>query len=606
MVFVFKRVFRCLACVVVLGLSLPQHATAKEEKWLQVTTPEFTLITTLSQKEAVVWAGEFTQYIAELRGLFNFRRPLTPLTIVIFARDRAFADYRPLTDKGKPAAVAGFFLRHESWAVAGLSGASASDETRHTIFHEGVHWFLSAMDRTNPVWIEEGLAEVFSTFAVTKNRAHWGEAIPEHVTTLRVFPLLSMDRLVFVTRGELFLDESSRTGIVYAQSWAAVHLILYGKNEKLPRTGLFQFMQLTHNGMPMVDAFRESMGMDYAEFDRLLNTYLQGGTYYIASKPVQKLAPLKAEIATPFDVAQALGRLALSARRWEKAVAFAQESIAIAPDDPRGYELLGMARQESGDAEKGLEAFAIAAEKGSKDFQPYFELAFRAQQAAANASGDVAEIAPEAARAIADNYERALVLYPRFLATYQNLAGLVGFVAPVLAHDREHLELGRKMFPKDGMIRAGLAVLTEREGNRKAALKEVDQLSDDSDQPARVRAFARHLFQNWTQKEVSERLETLHQGKKFAEALGYVEEQLSLTTDGVLRARLSSLRPQLRAELRSEEIGNALKEERWDDARRLLTETIETPEMPASLRKRSQQMLDDLNRERALQKNAGL
>ncbi|HEX2853505.1 MAG TPA: hypothetical protein VHO24_09720 [Opitutaceae bacterium] len=593
---VLKNSFRWLIALAVLGIVLPGRVAAKDERWLQVTTPEFTLVTTLAQKEAVVWAGEFTQYIAELRGLFNFRRPLTPLTIVVFARERPFEDYRPLTDKGRPAGVAGFFLRHESWAVAGLSGASPSDDVRHTIFHEGVHWFLSAMERTNPVWIEEGLAEVFSTFAVTKNRAHWGEAIPEHVTTLRVFPQMPMDRLVFVTRGELFLDESSRTGIVYAQSWAAVHLILYGKNEKLPRGGLFQFMQLTHNGMPMVDAFRESMGMEYAEFDRLLKDYLQGGTYYIASKAVQKLAPLKAEAATPFDVAQALGRLALAARRWEKAAAFARESIAIAPDDPRGYELLGMARQESGDAEKGLEAFATAVEKGSKDYQPYFELAYRAQQAATNAAGEITALPPGKAREIADNYEHAIGLYPRFLTSYQNLAALVGQIDPVQPHDREYLEIGRKVFPKDGMIRAGLAVLTERAGDRLTALKEMDQLSDDPDQPSRVRAFARNLFQAWNQKEVSEHLDALHREKKFAEALVYLEQQFSQTTNTVLRAQLSALRPQLRAALRSEEIGSALKEDRIDDARRLLAETIETPEMPASLRKRAQQTLEDLNR----------
>jgi tetratricopeptide (TPR) repeat protein len=604
MLSVLKHGVRGLICLLVLGVIVPPAMAARGEKWLRVATPEFTLVTTLSEKEAVIWAGEFTQYIAELRSLFNFRKPLTPLTIVIFARDRSFQDYRPLTDKGTPAAVAGFFLRHESWAVAGLSGADASSEVRRTIFHEGVHWFLSAMDRNNPVWIEEGLAEVFSTFAVTKGRVHWGEAIPEHVTTLRVFPQMPMDRLVFVTRGELFLDESSRTGIVYAQSWAAVHLILYGKNEKLPRGGLFQFMQLTHDGMPMVEAFRESMNMEYAEFDRLLHTYLQGGTYYIASKAVQKLAPLTAEAAPSFEVAQALGRLALAARRWEKAVSFAQECINIAPDDPRGYELLGMARQESGDREKGFEAFTTAVEKGSKDYQPYFELAFRAQQAAANAAGEVSELPPAEARAIADNYERAIALYPRLLASYQNLAGIVGLAEPQLPQDRECLETGRKMFPKDGMIRAGLAVLTERSGNRAAALKEMDELSDDADQPARVRAFARNLFQNWKQKEVSERLEKLHQEKKFAEALVYLEEQMGQTTNSALRAQLTALRPQLRASLRSEEIASAFNEERWDDARQLLKETIDNPDMPASLRKRSEQALEDLDRRLGLQKKS--
>ena len=51
---------------------------------------------------------------------------------------------------------------------------------RRTIFHEGVHWFLSGTKTRNPVWLDEGLAEVFSTFRAEKDRAAWGQAIPEH------------------------------------------------------------------------------------------------------------------------------------------------------------------------------------------------------------------------------------------------------------------------------------------------------------------------------------------------------------------------------------------------------------------------------------------
>lgn len=88
---------------------------ATTETWLRVKTPEFTVLTPLKQKEAVTWASEFAQFIAAMRGFFvTGQRSLTPLTVVIFARERNFENYRPLGADGKPEDVAGFFARHEA------------------------------------------------------------------------------------------------------------------------------------------------------------------------------------------------------------------------------------------------------------------------------------------------------------------------------------------------------------------------------------------------------------------------------------------------------------------------------------------------------------
>jgi hypothetical protein len=45
-------------------------------------------------------------------------------------------------------------------------------------------------------------------------------------------------------------------------------------------------------------------------------------------------------------------------------------------------------------------------------------------------------------------------------------------------------------------------------------------------------------------------------------------------------------------------MGIAITEQRWDDVRRFLTETIAAPETPLPLKVQSQRALDDLNRRR--------
>jgi tetratricopeptide (TPR) repeat protein len=591
------------AVIAALSLGFASSASGKDDPWLRVATPEFTLVTSLREKEAVVWAGEFSQYIAELRSLFNIKRALPPLTIVVFARDRAFEDYRPLGENGKPQPVAGFFLRHNSWAVAGLAGANATEEVRRVIFHEGVHWFLSALDRPNPVWVEEGLAEVFSTFGVTKNKVEWGRAIPEHVLLLSQEKLLPVDRLLYVGQSELFRDTSNHTGIVYAESWAAVHFLIYGDNKQIPRSALFDFLKLTNDGVPLEAAFRQAVGSDFATFDRRLSVYLRDGRYFIHSKTVVALAALRAEPAPAVEVAQALGRLALAGHRWEKAIAFARDSIAAAPDDPRGYELLGLARSDSGDDVGGREAFVTAVEKGSVDFQPYFSLAVGAQKAAVNDAGEPRELAPAEARRIADQYERAILLAPRFLPSYQNLAGVLA-VAETRPYDREYLDLGRKIYPRDGWIRVGLSILTERGGDRLAALQAVNEIEADASEAGRIRAYARKLSDAWVRQEVLSRVDALAKEEKFPEALAYLEEQIAGPISSPLRAQLVSMRPGLKGAARSQEIGRAFKEQRFDEARQLLRETIASPELPVALKQQSQRALDDLDRRAASRRPA--
>lgn len=594
--------FRVSAALALAGWVLNPAALGKDEKWLRVSTAEYTLVTSLTDKEATVWAGGFSQYIAELRNLFHFQRPLTPLTIVVFAREKAFEDYRPLNEKGKPEQVAGFFLRHHSWAVVGLAGANAPEEVRRTIFHEGVHWFLSAFDRPNPIWVEEGLAEVFSTFTVTRNKAEWGRDIPVHVMLLHQERLLPTDRLLYVGRSELFQDESSHTGIVYAQSWATVHFLLYGQSKEIPRSALFEFLKLTNNGTGIEPAFRQAMGCDYATFDQRLNAYLRSGTYYLRSRPLVALPPVQVEPAPPIEIAQALGRLALAAHRYDKAAAFARDSIAAAPNDPRGYELLGLAHKEKGDADEGLEAFTTAIEKETKDFQPYFEVAFADQRAAQKEGGEGGELAPAEARRIADNYERAILLFPRFQTSYQNLAGVIARAEP-LPHDRQFLELGNKIYPNDGLIRIGLAVLTDRAGEHETARKAIDEIEADPNQPGSVRAYARRFLDGWSREEIIGRISALAREQKYDEALGYLEAQLQLTTQISLRTQLVGLRPQLKAGQRSREIAQALNERRWEEARRLLEETIAAPEMPAAIKTYARRTLGELDRRGTGQKS---
>ena len=91
-------------------------------------------------------------------------------------------------------------------------------------------------------------------------------------------------------------------------------------------------------------------------------------------------------------------------------------------------------------------------------------------------------------------------------------------------------------------------------------------------------------------------LQALTNQKKFAEALAYIQQQLAGPLPSEVRAFLLSARLDLRADLRSQEIGRALAGPRPEEARKLLTETIASSEFPLPLKRQAKQALDELDR----------
>ena len=486
--------------VVAVALWCGAGLALARETWRKVSTPEVTVVTTLGAKEATAWASEFVQYIAALRNFLGDRRaPLPTLTIVVFAQERDFQRYLPLSGPGgSPLPVGGFFVRHESWAVVGMP-ARVSEETRRTIFHEGVHWFLSTSDTRNPVWLEEGLAEVFSTFHADREMAEWGRAIEGHGRLLRSAPLLPLKQLLRTAQRELFGNDRMRTSLVYAEAWAFVHYLMFGQHDIPPRA-MAGYLEALSSGMPPDEAFRKVFGRTYAEMDQQLRTYLADGQYHLARLPLAGAVKSGVQQATTVEVENALGRLAITGRRTAQAMAHAGAAMAAAPDDPRGHELFALALKASGDAAAALAKFEEAIARGSKEFQPYFEVAQAAHRATLDRQRP---LLPAEARAIADQYERALGFYPRHLASYENLAGVIGLAEPMREDDRKSLELGHRLFPESAVIELGLAQLDHRSGNAVAARATVERvLASRQGMPGDGVEFARRLKVAWEQEEV--------------------------------------------------------------------------------------------------------
>jgi tetratricopeptide (TPR) repeat protein len=402
------------------------------------------------------------------------------------------------------------------------------------------------------------------------------------VEALQLLQPQPLAQLLFLGQDQLHAEGESasmRAGMAYAQSWAFVHYLIFGLRAG-PKDALMAYVSRLRTETHPDEAFRQAFGGTYAEVDRKLREYIRGGRYYVAKQPVASLPALKAEPASVVEIEDALARLRMVGGRHEEAKINVERAVAAAPEDPRVYELQGELAQELGDAAAAQAAYRTAVEKGSRDFRPYFELASAEHQAASESGGNGVELAPETARRIANRYEQAINLHPRFRPAYQGLASVVNLVPAGNPEDEGFLEQGLKLFPHDGLIRLGVAVVAKRAGNDEKAREHLARVLNAAGQPSHVVGYARALETEWMQRDVFGRVDALASQRKFAEALAIVDQRLGEGVDFSTRQRLKIMRDNLQTSHLLEQGNAAIAEQRWDDAQEKFQAVLESNASP--------------------------
>lgn len=581
-----------LVCVLLTLASAGMRGA--EAKWLKASAPDVTILTSLSRDDALRRVREFQQYVAALRAYLGEPSvPLPPLRVVVFRDFRDFQRYRPLLKNGKPQRVGGYFSSHGSWAIIGVP-ASLSDSEQRAIYHEGVHWFMSGSAQTTPAWLEEGMAEVFSTFHIDGAHVYWGTPIRDHLRLLREHDAPPLDHVLATPREELFKD-TDHTGRFYAESWAFVHFLVFGQNG-LPANALANFRKKLTDGATADAAFAEAFGHTCAEMDHLLQRYIDDGSYHVPVRPLIHVPRVQLEPATSAEVDETLGRLALVAKRYDLALQHGRRIIARAPTDARGHALVGITLKEEG-ASAAVDELKLAVNFGTTDFQPYFEVACAAQ----NAAVDGADMTPAQARYVVDLYEQAIALYPQFDATYDNLAGLVAFLGNATAADRAALKAGARRFPNDPMISLGIAQCLRQSGefaDARALLATV--LTRSGDAASDASRFGRQLQQGWDNEDLFNQVSSLMKAQRFEQALGLLNGYHPETPDPAVQQQIQFLRPEIEAAVATQQMNAAVERQHWAEARRLIGRIVAS-DAPPVMKSEARRVLADLDRRQLTQ-----
>jgi tetratricopeptide (TPR) repeat protein len=330
-------------------------STAGAANWIRISSPTIEIFSDCSEKTALAVLHRFET----LHRVFDESRSAVspaPVRVFIFSSRRDFLDYE--IDR----AASGFYQ-----SVDGRDLIVAFEDTGlgRIASHEYLHMVIRHSSAALPAWLDEGMAEFYSTLAISTSKMRVGEIIPSHLSLLASGHWLSAE--------DLALGSHSDGPIFYAESWALVHMLTLSPAWK---GGMPQFVRLLNDGHAQQEAFGTAFGKSMEEALAALRSYLRSpNNLTMPVPPIDEVENYQVARLAPVDATLALAELALHSHRPDLARSLFLRAAKNNPQSPAvvsGLGSLALAENRNADAEREFER-AIA--MGYRDAGAYFELA---------------------------------------------------------------------------------------------------------------------------------------------------------------------------------------------------------------------------------------
>lgn len=338
--------------MLMLAAAIPAHS-----EWVVYRTSELELLTDAGDKPA----SKVLDRMAAVRQVLG-QGPTggRPLRVFVFASDREFHSYAdgPSTEG-----------LYSNGSERGYIILSAGAGLTRNAAHEYAHRVLSPSTPRFPLWLDEGLAELYSTLEVKGQTAVVGLPNETHLTNLKNRRWLRAKEL----ENPALLDERERAGIFYAESWALTHMLKLGTKW---RGQTPQFLKELLAGEEASQAFHDAYGRT---LDQAIEE-LHGYVINIRSERVETGARLPQDTPSvmrldDLTASLQLGDLALHVDKLDLARKLFEEAARSHPDMPEaeaGLGTLAMAENRRTDA---LTHLRRATDLHAPGGEIYFQLA---------------------------------------------------------------------------------------------------------------------------------------------------------------------------------------------------------------------------------------
>jgi len=230
--------------------------------WIRLTSAHFEVLSDASESTARKVVARLEDGHAVFGQETGLRVTPLPVRVFVMRSEREFALVRPSSG------ARGFF---QSGADRDYIVLSTAGDLERTPVHELVHLVRFHTSRSGPRWLEEGLADYYSTFGA----GGLGRPVEEHLGVLRTMTWRTAEDIASRVKS-IRHDDGGADGLFYAQSWILVSMLRQSPRYK---TGFREVVAALESGLSSDAAFRRVYGVSFGDAMRDAREFLDAGRF---------------------------------------------------------------------------------------------------------------------------------------------------------------------------------------------------------------------------------------------------------------------------------------------------------------------------------------
>lgn len=374
---------RKLLCRVVFALCAVQagpDAWAADPRWIRMPSADFEIFSSAGE-------GDTRRTLQNFERVRNFFEQAMggkvdksdPVRIIVFGSKKEYLPYRP-----NEVAIAFYTqISGRDYIVMG----DTSDEVFPIAVHEYVHLVAQHAGLELPPWLNEGIAEVYSTIKPAGDKVLLGTPVLGRVQALQREKWVPLETILAADHNSPYYNEKNKAGSLYNEGWLLTHMLVLNNDYSAKFPQIVDAIQKEskrspeEKGLPEKEnaagpsisqrVLERTLGKPLAQIDKDLQNYGRNGTFSMRqfNLKLQTAEKVAAEPAALFDVRLALADLTM--RPGKEAETRTQLEL-LAKDDPRRPEphvALGYLAMHERNMDDARQAFQKAIELGSANPQ---------------------------------------------------------------------------------------------------------------------------------------------------------------------------------------------------------------------------------------------
>jgi len=277
-----------------LSALLCAASLSAQPKWIHMQNENFSMYSSANERDSRAALNFFER----VRGFFVQMlgappaKPV-PIYVVMFGSDKEYQPYKP-----KEFAMAYYAGQSDrDFIVMGKTG----EQTARAATHEYTHLVVKHLGLQLPPWLNEGLAELFSTMHPLGGDTIFGDIIPGRLQALYSESWVPLATILAADENSPYYNETKQAGTLYNEGWALVHM-LETTDEYRPK--FWDVVAAIQKGTGSVEALEKIYGQPLSKIESDLKFYIKGNSFkrLVTKIKLEGVDSLKGQPADMFDV----------------------------------------------------------------------------------------------------------------------------------------------------------------------------------------------------------------------------------------------------------------------------------------------------------------